>query len=90
MSAGATDSVYTRPLGIPSYGIDGMFDDLTMGERMVRTSALAWSRSPTNWNLLPIHASDRGCSLGVARTEKQSGRLVDCLTPCAAVGALDS
>ena len=28
MSAGATDSKYTRLLGIPSYGIDGMFDDL--------------------------------------------------------------
>lgn len=31
MSAGATDSVYTRALGIPSYGIDGMFDDLDDG-----------------------------------------------------------
>lgn len=28
MSAGATDSVYSRALGIPSYGIDGSFDDL--------------------------------------------------------------
>jgi acetylornithine deacetylase/succinyl-diaminopimelate desuccinylase-like protein len=28
MSAGATDSVYSRALGIPSYGIDGAFDDL--------------------------------------------------------------
>ena len=28
MSAGASDSVYTRALGMPSYGIDGMFDDL--------------------------------------------------------------
>jgi acetylornithine deacetylase/succinyl-diaminopimelate desuccinylase-like protein len=28
MSAGASDSVYTRAAGIPSYGIDGMFDDL--------------------------------------------------------------
>jgi len=28
MSAGATDSKYTRLVGIPSYGIDGMFDDL--------------------------------------------------------------
>jgi acetylornithine deacetylase/succinyl-diaminopimelate desuccinylase-like protein len=28
MSAGATDSVYTRGAGIPSYGVDGMFDDL--------------------------------------------------------------
>jgi len=28
MSAGATDSVYPRSLGIPSYGIDGTFDDL--------------------------------------------------------------
>jgi acetylornithine deacetylase/succinyl-diaminopimelate desuccinylase-like protein len=28
MSAAATDSVYTRGLGIPSYGIDGLFDDL--------------------------------------------------------------
>jgi acetylornithine deacetylase/succinyl-diaminopimelate desuccinylase-like protein len=25
---GASDSVYTRALGIPSYGIDGMFDDI--------------------------------------------------------------
>lgn len=31
MSAGATDSVYSRALGIPSYGIDGMFDDLDDG-----------------------------------------------------------
>jgi acetylornithine deacetylase/succinyl-diaminopimelate desuccinylase-like protein len=28
MSPGATDSVYTRAAGIPSYGIDAMFDDL--------------------------------------------------------------
>ena len=28
MSAGADDSKYTRSVGIPSYGIDGMFDDL--------------------------------------------------------------
>ena len=28
MSPGATDSKYTRMVGIPSYGIDGMFDDL--------------------------------------------------------------
>jgi acetylornithine deacetylase/succinyl-diaminopimelate desuccinylase-like protein len=28
MSAGATDSKYTRLIGIPSYGVDGMFDDL--------------------------------------------------------------
>jgi acetylornithine deacetylase/succinyl-diaminopimelate desuccinylase-like protein len=28
MSGGATDSKYTRLAGIPSYGIDGMFDDL--------------------------------------------------------------
>lgn len=28
MSAGASDSVFTRAAGIPSYGIDGMFDDL--------------------------------------------------------------
>ncbi|HET9833741.1 MAG TPA: M20/M25/M40 family metallo-hydrolase [Vicinamibacterales bacterium] len=28
MSPGASDSVYTRGVGIPSYGIDGMFDDL--------------------------------------------------------------
>ena len=28
MSPGASDSVYTRGAGIPSYGIDGMFDDL--------------------------------------------------------------
>jgi acetylornithine deacetylase/succinyl-diaminopimelate desuccinylase-like protein len=28
MSPGATDSKYTRIVGIPSYGIDGMFDDL--------------------------------------------------------------
>jgi len=28
MSGGASDSVYTRALGIPSYGIDGMFDDI--------------------------------------------------------------
>jgi len=31
MSPGATDSVFTRALGIPSYGIDGMFDDLDDG-----------------------------------------------------------
>jgi acetylornithine deacetylase/succinyl-diaminopimelate desuccinylase-like protein len=28
MSPGATDSKYSRLVGIPSYGIDGMFDDL--------------------------------------------------------------
>jgi acetylornithine deacetylase/succinyl-diaminopimelate desuccinylase-like protein len=28
MSPGASDSTYTRALGMPSYGIDGMFDDL--------------------------------------------------------------
>jgi acetylornithine deacetylase/succinyl-diaminopimelate desuccinylase-like protein len=28
MSPGATDSIYTRGAGLPSYGIDGMFDDL--------------------------------------------------------------
>jgi acetylornithine deacetylase/succinyl-diaminopimelate desuccinylase-like protein len=28
MSPGASDSLYTRRLGMPSYGIDGMFDDL--------------------------------------------------------------
>lgn len=31
MSAGATDSSYSRTAGIPSYGIDGMFDDLDDG-----------------------------------------------------------
>ncbi|HEU4401848.1 MAG TPA: M20/M25/M40 family metallo-hydrolase [Candidatus Polarisedimenticolia bacterium] len=31
MSPGATDSIHTRALGIPSYGIDGMFDDLDDG-----------------------------------------------------------
>lgn len=31
MSPGATDSRYTRALGIPSYGIDAMFDDLDDG-----------------------------------------------------------
>jgi len=28
MSAGASDNIYTRAAGIPTYGIDGMFDDL--------------------------------------------------------------
>ena len=28
MSAGASDSLYTRAAGIPTYGIDGMFDDV--------------------------------------------------------------
>jgi hypothetical protein len=28
MAAGAGDSSYTREAGLPSYGIDGMFDDL--------------------------------------------------------------
>jgi acetylornithine deacetylase/succinyl-diaminopimelate desuccinylase-like protein len=28
MSAGSDDSVYPRSLGIPAYGVDGMFDDL--------------------------------------------------------------
>jgi acetylornithine deacetylase/succinyl-diaminopimelate desuccinylase-like protein len=28
MSGGASDSVYTRGAGMPSYGVDGMFDDL--------------------------------------------------------------
>jgi len=28
MSGGASDSVYTRGAGMPSYGIDAMFDDL--------------------------------------------------------------
>ncbi len=31
MSAGADDSIYPRSLGIPAYGIDGMFDDLDDG-----------------------------------------------------------
>jgi acetylornithine deacetylase/succinyl-diaminopimelate desuccinylase-like protein len=31
MSPGASDSRYTRTLGIPSYGIDAMFDDLDDG-----------------------------------------------------------
>jgi acetylornithine deacetylase/succinyl-diaminopimelate desuccinylase-like protein len=31
MSAGADDSIYARNLGIPAYGIDGMFDDLDDG-----------------------------------------------------------
>lgn len=46
MSAGATDSVYTRALGIPSYGIDGMFDDLDDGRahgRNERIGVLAFA-----------------------------------------------
>jgi acetylornithine deacetylase/succinyl-diaminopimelate desuccinylase-like protein len=31
MSAGATDSIHTRGAGIPSYGVDAMFDDLDDG-----------------------------------------------------------
>ncbi len=31
MAAGASDSRYTRSAGLPSYGIDGMFDDLDDG-----------------------------------------------------------
>ncbi len=31
MSAGADDSIHPRSLGIPTYGIDGMFDDLDDG-----------------------------------------------------------
>ncbi|HVN47004.1 MAG TPA: M20/M25/M40 family metallo-hydrolase [Steroidobacteraceae bacterium] len=31
MSPGASDSRYTRAVGMPSYGIDGMFDDLDDG-----------------------------------------------------------
>ena len=31
MSPGATDSLYLRGAGIPSYGVDGMFDDLDDG-----------------------------------------------------------
>jgi len=31
MSPGASDSRYTRAVGIPSYGIDAMFDDLDDG-----------------------------------------------------------
>jgi acetylornithine deacetylase/succinyl-diaminopimelate desuccinylase-like protein len=31
MSAGASDSIYTRAAGIPTYGIDAMFDDLDDG-----------------------------------------------------------
>ena len=31
MSAGASDSIHTRAAGIPTYGIDGMFDDLDDG-----------------------------------------------------------
>lgn len=31
MSAGASDSVYTRAAGIPTYGMDGMFDDIDDG-----------------------------------------------------------
>ena len=46
MSAGATDSVYPRALGIPSYGIDGAFDDLDDGRahgRDERISVVAFS-----------------------------------------------
>ena len=28
LSPGGSDSVYTRAAGIPSYGIDGLFEDL--------------------------------------------------------------
>lgn len=31
MTAGASDSIYTRAAGIPTYGIDAMFDDLDDG-----------------------------------------------------------
>jgi len=31
MSPGATDSIHLRAVGVPSYGIDGMFDDLDDG-----------------------------------------------------------
>jgi acetylornithine deacetylase/succinyl-diaminopimelate desuccinylase-like protein len=31
MSPGASDSIYTRIAGLPSYGIDGLFDDLDDG-----------------------------------------------------------
>jgi len=31
MSAGASDSAFTRAAGMPSYGVDGMFDDLDDG-----------------------------------------------------------
>jgi len=38
MSPGASDSRYTRALGMPSYGIDAMFDDLDDGRAHGRTS----------------------------------------------------
>jgi acetylornithine deacetylase/succinyl-diaminopimelate desuccinylase-like protein len=28
MSAGASDSAYTRAAGLPSYGVDGIFEDV--------------------------------------------------------------
>ena len=41
MAAGASDSRYTRSAGLPSYGIDGMFDDLDDGRAHGRDERIA-------------------------------------------------
>ena len=46
MAAGASDSAYSRTAGLPSYGIDAMFDDLDDGRahgRDERISMTAFS-----------------------------------------------
>jgi acetylornithine deacetylase/succinyl-diaminopimelate desuccinylase-like protein len=43
MAAGASDSRYTRSAGLPSYGIDGMFDDLDDGRAHGRDERISIS-----------------------------------------------
>jgi acetylornithine deacetylase/succinyl-diaminopimelate desuccinylase-like protein len=46
MSAGASDSAFTRAAGIASYGVDGMFDDLDDGRAHGRDERIGVAAFP--------------------------------------------
>ena len=46
LSAGASDSAFTRTAGIPSYGVDGMFDDLDDGRAHGRDERIGVTAFP--------------------------------------------
>jgi acetylornithine deacetylase/succinyl-diaminopimelate desuccinylase-like protein len=46
LSAGASDSAFTRAAGIPSYGVDGMFDDLDDGRAHGRDERIGVTAFP--------------------------------------------
>ena len=56
MSPGASDSAYTREAGIPSYGVDGMFDDLDDGRAHGRDERIGVTAFPEEleftWRLM--------------------------------------